>query len=392
MIVGALRELVPGERRVAIVPATAALLAKAGHRVLVERGAGASAGFPDSAYGSAEVLDRGAVLAAAELLAMVRLPCDPRSPEGAIAESAASARVLVGMGEPLSGSPRIAALAATGATTFALELLPRITRAQSMDVLSSQATVAGYKAVVLAASLLDRMFPMLMTAAGTLAATRVLVLGAGVAGLQALATARRLGATTTGYDIRAAAAEQVRSVGARFLDLGLEAGGEGGGGYARAMDESFYMEQRRRLAAACAEHEVVIATAAVPGRPAPRLVSADAVRGMPPGGVVIDLAAERGGNCELTRTRGDGAAGEIVEVEGRRVLGPIDLASTVPHHASLMYARNLAAFLQLLAKAGAPGLVDGAPDPAADEILRDTLLARDGAVASARARERLPAG
>jgi len=386
MIVGAVRELVPGERRVAIVPATAALLAKAGHRVLIERGAGASAGFPDPAYGSAEVLDRATVLASAEVLAMVRLPCDPRSPEAAVAELAASGRVLVGMGEPLSGSPRIAALAATGATAFALELLPRITRAQSMDVLSSQATVAGYKAVVLAASILDRMFPMLMTAAGTLAATRVLVLGAGVAGLQALATARRLGATTTGYDIRAAAAEQVRSVGARFLDLGLEAGGEGGGGYARAMDESFYMEQRRRLAAACAEHEVVVATAAVPGRPAPRLVSADAVRGMPPGGVVVDLAAERGGNCELTNP------GEVVEVEGRRVLGPIDLASTIPHHASLMYARNLAAFLQLLAKAGAPGLVDGAPDPAADEILRDTLLARDGKVASARARERLAAG
>lgn len=386
MIVGAVRELVPGERRVAIVPATAALLAKAGHRVLIERGAGASAGFPDPAYGSAEVLDRATVLASAEVLAMVRLPCDPRSPETAVADSAASGRVLVGMGEPLSGSPRIAALAATGATAFALELLPRITRAQSMDVLSSQATVAGYKAVVLAASILDRMFPMLMTAAGTLAATRVLVLGAGVAGLQALATARRLGATTTGYDIRAAAAEQVRSVGARFLDLGLEAGGEGGGGYARAMDESFYMEQRRRLAAACAEHEVVVATAAVPGRPAPRLVSADAVRGMPPGGVVVDLAAERGGNCELTNP------GEVVEVEGRRVLGPIDLASTIPHHASLMYARNLAAFLQLLAKAGAPGLVDGAPDPAADEILRDTLLARDGKVASARARERLAAG
>lgn len=386
MIVGAVRELVPGERRVAIVPATAALLAKAGHRVLIERGAGASAGFPDPAYGSAEVLDRATVLASAEVLAMVRLPCDPRSPEAAVAESAASGRVLVGMGEPLSGSPRIAALAATGATAFALELLPRITRAQSMDVLSSQATVAGYKAVVLAASILDRMFPMLMTAAGTLAATRVLVLGAGVAGLQALATARRLGATTTGYDIRAAAAEQVRSVGAKFLDLGLEAGGEGGGGYARAMDESFYMEQRRRLAAACAEHEVVVATAAVPGRPAPRLVSADAVRGMPPGGVVVDLAAERGGNCELTNP------GEVVEVEGRRVLGPIDLASTIPHHASLMYARNLAAFLQLLAKAGAPGLVDGAPDPAADEILRDTLLARDGKVASARARERLAAG
>jgi len=386
MIVGAVRELVPGERRVAIVPATAALLAKAGHRVLIERGAGASAGFPDPAYGSAEVLDRATVLASAEVLAMVRLPCDPRSPEAAVAELAASGRVLVGMGEPLSGSPRIAALAATGATAFALELLPRITRAQSMDVLSSQATVAGYKAVVLAASILDRMFPMLMTAAGTLAATRVLVLGAGVAGLQALATARRLGATTTGYDIRAAAAEQVRSVGARFLDLGLEAGGEGGGGYARAMDESFYMEQRRRLAAACAEHEVGVATAAVPGRPAPRLVSADAVRGMPPGGVVVDLAAERGGNCELTNP------GEVVEVEGRRVLGPIDLASTIPHHASLMYARNLAAFLQLLAKAGAPGLVDGAPDPAADEILRDTLLARDGKVASARARERLAAG
>jgi H+-translocating NAD(P) transhydrogenase subunit alpha len=254
-----------------------------------------------------------------------------------------------------------------------------------MDVLSSQATIAGYKAVLLAAAQLDRMMPMLMTAAGTLAATRVLVLGAGVAGLQALATAKRLGAVTSGYDIRAAAAEQVRSVGAKFVDLGLEGSGEGSGGYAKAMDESFYREQRARLGAVAAEHEVVITTAAVPGRPAPRLLTAEAVGAMPLGSIVVDLAAERGGNCELSKP------GETVEVDGRRVIGPIDLASTVPHHASLMYARNLAAFVALFAKSGAPALVGGEADPGSDEILRDTLICRDGAIANPKVRERLGA-
>lgn len=385
MNLGILQETVPGERRVAAVPATIPLLAKAGFDVTVERGAGVAAGFADEAYAAAgaRTAGRDELLVAAEAILAVRLPSDPAAPPEQLAEIARPGRTLFGLAEPLSGSPRLAALAATGATAFAIELLPRITRAQSMDVLSSQATVAGYKAVLLAAASLDRMMPMLMTAAGTLSATRVLVLGAGVAGLQALATAKRLGAATSGYDIRAAAAEQVRSVGAKFVDLGLEGLGEGSGGYAKAMAESFYAEQRQRLAAVAAEHEVVIATAAVPGRPAPRLLSAEAVLAMPLGSIVVDLAAERGGNCDLTRP------GESVEVEGRRVVGPIGLAATVPHHASLMYARNLAAFLALFAKAGPPPLVGGDADPAAEEILRDTLLCRDGAIASPRVRERL---
>lgn len=385
MNLGILKETIAGERRVAAVPATVPMLAKAGYAVSIERGSGVSAGFSDEAYAAAgaTLADRASILGSAESILAVRLPSDPRSPEGEIAAIARPGRTLVGLAEPLSGTPRVAALAATGATAFAIELLPRITRAQSMDVLSSQATIAGYKAVLLAAASLDRMLPMLMTAAGTLAATRVLVLGAGVAGLQALATARRLGAVTSGYDIRAAAAEQVRSVGAKFVDLGLEGSGEGTGGYAKAMDESFYREQRTRLGAVAAGHEVVISTAAVPGRPAPRLLTADAVRAMPLGSIVVDLAAERGGNCELTK------AGETIDVEGRTVMGPIDLAATVPHHASLMYARNLAAFMTLLAKAGAPALVGGDADPSSDEILRDTLVCRDGQVANPRVRERL---
>lgn len=369
------------------MPATVPLLVKAGFAVSIERGAGLAAGFADDAFAAAgaAVADRAAILDSAEAILAVRLPSDPAMNESELASIARAGRTLFGLADPLSGSPRLSALAATGATAFAIELLPRITRAQSMDVLSSQATIAGYKAVLLAAAQLDRMMPMLMTAAGTLAATRVLVLGAGVAGLQALATAKRLGAVTSGYDIRSAAAEQVRSVGAKFVDLGLEGSGEGSGGYAKAMDESFYREQRSRLGAVAAEHEVVITTAAVPGRPAPKLLTAEAVRAMPLGSIVVDLAAERGGNCELTRS------GETVEVDGRRVIGPIDLASTVPHHASLMYARNLAAFLALFAKAGAPGLVGGDADPSADEILRDTLLCRDGALANPKVRERLGA-
>jgi NAD(P) transhydrogenase subunit alpha len=385
MNLGILKETVADERRVAAVPATVPMLVKAGCVVSIERGAGVPAGFSDEAYAAAGavIADRATLLASSDAILAVRLPSDPRARDGEIAAIARPGRTLVGLAEPLSGSPRLEALASSGATAFAIELLPRITRAQSMDVLSSQATIAGYKAVLLAAASLDRMLPMLMTAAGTLAATRVLVLGAGVAGLQALATAKRLGAVTSGYDIRAAAAEQVKSVGAKFIDLGLEGSGEGAGGYAKAMDDAFYAEQRRRLGAVAAEHEVVITTAAVPGRAAPRLITAEAVHAMPLGAIVVDLAAERGGNCELTRP------GETIEVGGRTVMGPIDLASTVPHHASLMYARNLAAFMALLAKSGTPSLVGGDADPDSDEILRDTLLCRDGQVASPRVRERL---
>jgi NAD(P) transhydrogenase subunit alpha len=385
MNLGILKETVADERRVAAVPATVPMLVKAGCGVSIERGAGVPAGFSDEAYAAAGavIADRATLLASSDAILAVRLPSDPRARDGEIAAIARPGRTLVGLAEPLSGSPRLEALASSGATAFAIELLPRITRAQSMDVLSSQATIAGYKAVLLAAASLDRMLPMLMTAAGTLAATRVLVLGAGVAGLQALATAKRLGAVTSGYDIRAAAAEQVKSVGAKFIDLGLEGSGEGAGGYAKAMDDAFYAEQRRRLGAVAAEHEVVITTAAVPGRAAPRLITAEAVHAMPLGAIVVDLAAERGGNCELTRP------GETIEVGGRTVMGPIDLASTVPHHASLMYARNLAAFMALLAKSGTPSLVGGDADPDSDEILRDTLLCRDGQVASPRVRERL---
>jgi len=388
MVLGILRETAFGERRVATTPPAVERLRKIGVEVLVEAGAGSAAGFDDDAHRSAgaAVLSRSEILDRADTLAMVRVPSDVRVPIAELDACCTAGRTVIGLAEPFGDPERLEAVAARGTNVLALELLPRITRAQSMDVLSSQATIAGHKAVLLAAVELDRMLPMLMTAAGTLVASRVLVIGAGVAGLQALATARRLGAVTSGYDIRAAAAEQVESVGARFVDLGLEAeDGEAAGGYAKAMGESFETEQRRRLGEVAAEHEIVIATAAVPGRPAPRLLDAAAVASMPRGGVVVDLAAERGGNCELSR------AGERVEHEGRLVLGPVDLASSVPHHASLMYSRNVAAFVALLAEKGVPSLVEAREgrhvDPEADEVLRDTLLCRDGKVVSTRVLE-----
>jgi NAD(P) transhydrogenase subunit alpha len=383
MKLGVLRELLPRERRVAIVPASLAALRKAGFSVLVERGAGAAAGFPDEAYAEAggELCERARVLASAEIVALVRLPCDPALPEDST-EIARPGRVLVGLGDPLSRSRRIAALAERGATVFALELLPRITRAQAMDVLSSQATIAGYKAVLLAANEYGRLLPLMMTAAGTLQAARVLVLGAGVAGLQAIATARRLGAAVSGYDIRPAAAEQVRSLGARAIDLGLAAErSETAGGYAAAMGEAFEREQQSRLAAVVAGHDIVISTAVVPGAPPPRLVTAEAVAGMAAGSVIVDLAAERGGaqggNCAGAR------AGEVVETQGVRILAPIDLAAQVPGDASRLYSGNLAAFLALLRRPGQLG-EGGRLAPDADELLRETLLCAEGRVAHAR--------
>jgi H+-translocating NAD(P) transhydrogenase subunit alpha len=288
-------------------------------------------------------------------------------------------QVIIGFGEPLTAGEAATALAQRQATFLAMELMPRITRAQSMDALSSMATIAGYKAVLMAADSLNRMFPMLMTAAGTVAPARVLVIGAGVAGLQAIATARRLGAVVSGYDIRAAVKEQIESLGARFVVLNVEAAGaEDKGGYAKAMDEDFYRRQREAMAGVLADQQVVITTAAVPGRKAPILITREMMQRMTPGSVIIDIAAERGGNCEVTRP------GEIVEENGVRVFGPLNVASSIPYHASQMYAKNILTFLKyMLNKEGNLTL------NREDEIVKDTLVTHAGEVVHPRVRELL---
>lgn len=382
MLVGVPRETFPQERRVALTPDALPLLRRAGFEVTVERGAGVAGGFADDEYraAGATVASRAEVYRAADVVAQVRAP-------GANPEAGRSdlpllrpQQVLVGLCEPLVAHEATAALAERGVTLFALELVPRITRAQSMDVLSSMATVAGYKAVLLAANRLPRMFPLLMTAAGTVKPARVLVVGAGVAGLQAIATARRLGAVVEAYDVRPAVREQVESLGARFLELALEESkAEGAGGYARELGEEFYRRQRELMGRAVGASDVVITTAAVPGRRAPVLLTADMVAAMRPGSVVVDLAAERGGNCELTRP------GEIVEVGGVTVDGSLDLASSVPYHASQMFARNVASFLAHLVHDGALRV------DLEDEITRETLVCRDGMVVHPGVREAMVA-
>ena len=384
MIVAVPQESAPGEKRVALVPAMVPLLTKAGLEVLVQSGAGQAAGFSDEQY-----LQKGANLAAsredafaADLLLQVRTAgANPRAGAEDL-ERIRPGQMVVGMCDPL-GSPETAQKwAFSGATLFALELLPRITRAQGMDVLSSMATVAGYRAVLLAATTLPKMFPMLMTAAGTVAPAKVFIVGAGVAGLQAIATARRLGAVVSAYDVRPAVKEQVQSLGARFVEMELEAGdAEDKGGYAREMDEEFYRRQREMMARVLAESDVVITTAAVPGKKAPVLFTAEMVAGMAPGSVIVDLAAERGGNCELTRP------GETAVEHGVTILGPLNLASEVSHHASQMYSKNIATFLLHLVKDGQVKL------DTEDEIVAGTLVARDGKVVHPRVAELLaPAG
>jgi NAD(P) transhydrogenase subunit alpha len=378
LAVGVPREMSPGERRVALTPAVVPALAKAGLRVVVEAGAGAAAGFPDQAYADkgAAVGTRDEVLGA-HVVTMVRVgAAGPESPELAALRPG---QVVVGMAAPLAAPAVAAAVAARGATLFALELVPRITRAQAMDVLSSQANVAGYKAVLLAAGALPKMFPLLTTAAGTIAPARVFVVGAGVAGLSAIATARRLGAVVEAYDVRPAVKEEVQSLGARFVELPLETGqeGAGAGAYARALPEEALRRQRELMAATVASSDVVITTAQVQGGRAPTLVTADMVAGMAPGSVVVDLAAEQGGNCELTRP------GETVEVDGVRVLGPLNLPATVPYHASLTYAKNVSNFLLLLMREGTLVIDEE------DDVVRDTLVCRDGRVVHPRVREAL---
>jgi proton-translocating NAD(P)+ transhydrogenase subunit alpha len=378
MIAGVPKESLQGERRVALVPGNVTQLKKMGLEVLIEAGAGHAAGFPDSAY-----TEKGASLAAngADVFAKADVVLRVRAVAGEAAadfERLRAAQVLVGLLDPLGNPKAIAALAQRGVTAFALELVPRITRAQAMDVLSSLATVVGYKAVLLAADTLPRLFPLLMTAGGTVPAARVFVIGAGVAGLQAVATARRLGAVVEAYDVRPAVKEQVESLGAKFVELPLETGdAQDKGGYAKAMDDAFYRRQRETMARVVAASDVVIATAAVPGKKAPVLVTADMLAAMRPGSVVVDVAAEQGGNCEVTQ------GGSTIEHAGVTVIGVVNGAAAVPTPASQMYGRNLANFLGLLVKDGA---LVGNYD---DEILRDSLVAKGGEVVSPRVREAL---
>jgi H+-translocating NAD(P) transhydrogenase subunit alpha len=339
MRVGVPKESAPGERRVALVPESVARLAAAGSEVTIETGAGAAAGYPDAEYREtgASVVDDA--YAGAELVARVRKPSAnelTRLAEGT---------VLVGFLEPLSDPEGVAQLAERGLVAFAMESIPRITRAQAMDSLSSQATVAGYKAALLAAERLPRFFPLLMTAAGTVAPAKVLVLGAGVAGLQAIATARRLGAVVSGYDVRPVVKEQVESLGAAFLDLGVR-GEETAGGYAQELSDEEQRAQQRALEERVPDYDVVITTALVPGRPAPQLIPASAVASMRSGSVIVDLAAEAGGNCELT------APGEEVVREGVTIVGLTNLPSSMAYHASQLYSRNVMALLLHLAPEG----------------------------------------
>ena len=341
MKLGVTRETAPGERRVALVPETAGKLAAAGFEILVEPGAGAAASFPDAAYA-----DAGATLGSpwdADVVLKVRKPAEDeiaRLHEG---------QLLIGFLDPLADKEGVERLAARGVIAFAMESIPRTTRAQSMDALSSQATVGGYKAALLAAEHLPRFFPMLMTAAGTVPPAKVLVIGAGVAGLQALATARRLGAVVTGFDVRPVVREQIESLGANWLDLGVT-GGEAEGGYARELAPEEMQAQQQALEARIGDFDVVITTAAVPGRAAPKIIPASAVKAMRPGSVIVDLAAETGGNCELTEP------GEIVEREGVTLIGVTNLPSSMPYHASTLYSRNIQALLLHLAPEGALNL------------------------------------
>jgi NAD(P) transhydrogenase subunit alpha len=379
MIVGVPRETYPGERRVALVPAVLANLAKAGLQVLLEPGAGAAAGYPDAEYsdkGAKIAASRAEVFAQAEIITQVL--CDGANDKTGQADlpMLRSGQILVGFLRPLGSLQILQELAATGVSSFAVELMPRTTRAQSMDALSSMATMSGYKAVILAADTLPRIFPMLTTAAGTITPGRVLIIGVGVAGLQAIATARRLGAVTSAYDMRPAAKEQVLSLGGRFVELPIEAkDAQDARGYGTAQGEEFYRKQRELLGEAVAANDVVVTAAVIPGKKAPLLVTKEMVARMLPGSVIVDLAAERGGNCELTR------AGETVVEHGVTIIGENNLASTVPYHASQMYARNLSAFLLNLVKDGKFQLNE------ADEIHRETLLTRNGEIVNTRVRE-----
>ena len=370
--IGVLKETPSGEKRVSLVPADLKALLALGVEVTIETGAGTGSAYPDAAYtaaGATVAQSRDEVLASSQIVLFV-------APQTGLQGPGKPDQVFVGFGEALSKPQPHDAIAKSGATTIALELLPRITRAQSMDVLSSMATLLGYRGVLLAADALPRVFPLMMTAAGTLAPAKVLIMGAGVAGLSAIATAKRLGASVLAYDVRAAAKEQVASLGAKFLEIEVDSReAEGTGGYAKAVSEEFLAKQRAAMLKAVADSDVVITTAGVPGKKAPILVTKAMVDAMKPGSVVVDLMAEHGGNCEVTKP------GESLNLNGVMVLGPLNVVSNLGGHASQMFSRNVLNFLKIVLKKGELTL------STEDEIVREVLVARGGALVQPRVRE-----
>lgn len=385
MIVGVPKESYPGERRVALVPLVIPNLTKAGLEVIVESGAGEHAGYPDAAYaekGGKIVPDRAAVFSAADIVVQVLCYGSNDITGKADLPLYRKGQSVIGFLRPFGSAEVVEQIAHAGVSAFSVELMPRTTRAQSMDALSSMGTICGYKAVLLAAEMSLRIFPMMTTAAGTITPARVFVIGAGVAGLQAISTARRLGAVTSAYDMRPAAKEQVQSLGGRFVELPIEAqNAQDARGYGTAQDETFYARQRELLTRVVAESDVVITAAVIPGKKSPVLITEQMVKGMAPGSVIVDIAAERGGNCELTKM------GQTTTAHGVTIIGTINIASTVPYHASQMYARNLTTFLTYMVKQGKMDL------NLQDEIVRETLVCNGGEIVNARVREffKLPA-
>ena len=379
MIVGVPKESYPGERRVALVPLVIPSLIKAGLELIVETGAGEQAGYPDSVYvekGARIVPDRASVFSEADIVVQVLSYGSNDATGKADLPLYKRGQALIGFLRPFGSVDIVQQIAQAGVTAFSVELMPRTTRAQSMDALSSMGTVCGYKAVLLAAETSPRIFPMMTTAAGTITPARVFVIGAGVAGLQAISTARRLGAVASAYDMRPASKEQVQSLGGRFVELPIEAqNAQDARGYGVAQDESFYARQRELLTKVVAESDVVITAAVIPGKRSPVLITADMVKGMAPGSVIVDLAAERGGNCELTRT------GETIATHGVTIIGAINLASSVPYHASQMYARNLTTYLTYMVKEGKLQM------NLQDEIVRETLVTHGGEIVNTRVRD-----
>ena len=374
MNLGVVKESFPGEKRVALVPANISQIKKTGLEILVESGAGSLAGYPDSDYeskGAKIVNSRSELFASSDIILYVRGLGANLTEGRADLDLMKSGQVLVGLFDPLSEPEAKKPLAEKEVTAFSMELMPRITRAQSMDTLSSMATIAGYRAVLLAATTLPKMFPMMMTAAGTVAPSHVFVIGAGVAGLQAIASAKRMGAVVHAYDVRPAVKEQVESLGGKFVEMELEASdSETTGGYAKEMGDEFIRKQRELMTKVVADTDVVITTAAIPGKRSPILITADMVRVMKPGSVIIDLAAERGGNCELTK------AGETVIENGVQILGPLNIPTDVPYHASQMYAKNLANFITLLVAEGQIRVVSD------DEVIKAIMITHGGNVVS----------
>ncbi len=376
--VGVLKETFPGERCVALVPKSVEVLKKADMTVMVEPSAGAEAGYTDDQYTSkgATLASRQEILSQCDVLAQFRSVGANPDAGRADLQHMRKGQIVLGMGEPLTALKEANDLAAAGVSFFALELIPRTTRAQSMDILSSLATISGYESVLLAATSLPRIFPMLMTAAGTLTPAKVFVIGAGVAGLQAIATAKRLGSVVSAYDVRTAVKDQIVSVGAKFVTLDVEGSqAEGAGGYAKAMDEAFYKRQRELMLNVIKEHDVVITTAAVPGKKAPVLVTQAMVEAMAPGSVIVDIAAVRGGNCELTQVD------KVVRHNGVTILGPSNFASMAPYHASQMFSANVVTFLKHLA-----GFLPLEKIPE-DDIVAETLVTHAGQVTNARVKE-----